>query len=64
MLNPFWVHDNIGPFRTKMQMMNNENSAKPNTSNFTRRQFLSRTTLAVGAVTLSFPLRRAGPGGQ
>ncbi len=38
-----------------MQMTNNESSRKPNQSNFTRRQFLSRTTLAAGAMTLSFP---------
>ena len=35
--------------------MNMQNSAKPSTSTFTRRQFLRRTTLAVGAATLSFP---------
>ncbi len=38
-----------------MQTMNMQNSAKPSTSTFTRRQFLRRTTLAVGAATLSFP---------
>ena len=38
-----------------MQKTNIENSAKPSTSTFTRRQFLSRTTLAVGAAALSFP---------
>jgi hypothetical protein len=38
-----------------MQKTNIENSAKPSTSTFTRRQFLSRTTLAAGAATLSFP---------
>jgi len=38
-----------------MQKTNIENSAKPSTSTFTRRQFLGRTTLAFGAATLSFP---------
>ena len=38
-----------------MQKTNIENSAKPSTSTFTRRQFLSRTALAAGAAALSFP---------
>ncbi|MGO9199331.1 MAG: Gfo/Idh/MocA family protein [Limisphaerales bacterium] len=38
-----------------MQKTNIEKSAKPSTFTFTRRQFLSRTTLAAGAAALSFP---------
>ena len=36
-------------------MMNMQNFEKSSTSNFTRRQFLKRATVAVGAATLSFP---------
>ena len=38
-----------------MQKTNIEDSRRPSTSTFTRRQFLGRTTLAFGAATLSFP---------
>ncbi|MGA2866404.1 MAG: Gfo/Idh/MocA family oxidoreductase [Verrucomicrobiota bacterium] len=38
-----------------MQKTTLDLSAKPNSFTFTRRQFLSRTTLAVGATTLAFP---------
>jgi len=56
LLNPFCVHDIIGPLKTlrpNMQKTNIETSAKPSTSTFTRRQFLSCTTLALGAAAIS-----------